>query len=206
LRLTEELVANQACFLGPTHATALCRHVLRVVETYAGGGRGRVGAGEGGRAERVKEAYKEVKALLRMLTHVVNSDNGLDHDEVGEGRVANGMTPGGGDAQKVDVAQVVFLGLNVVIPLITDELLTFPKLCHQYFSLLAHMLEAYPGKVAALPPDLFNTLMGTLDFGLKHADAETSRESPVSPASARTTRRPRSAATSASSRTSCASS
>ena len=177
LRLTEELVANQACFLGPTHATALCRHVLRVVETYAGGGRGRVGAGEGGRAERVKEAYKEVKALLRMLTHVVNSDNGLDHDEVGEGRVANGMTPGGGDAQKVDVAQVVFLGLNVVIPLITDELLTFPKLCHQYFSLLAHMLEAYPGKVAALPPDLFNTLMGTLDFGLKHADAETSRES-----------------------------
>jgi hypothetical protein len=31
----------------------------------------------------------------------------------------------------VDVAQVVFIGLNTVIPLITDELLTFPKLCHQ---------------------------------------------------------------------------
>ena len=77
----------------------------------------------------------------------------------------------------MDVAEVVFIGLNVVIPLITDELLTFPKLCHQYFSLLAHMLEAYPAKVAALPPDLFSTLMGTLEFGLKHADHEVGRES-----------------------------
>ena len=36
-----------------------------------------------------------------------------------------------------NVAQVVFIGLNTVIPLITDELLTFPKLCRQYFQLLA---------------------------------------------------------------------
>jgi len=27
------------------------------------------------------------------------------------------------------------------------------------------MLEAYPAKVAALPVELFSTLMGTLDFG-----------------------------------------
>ena len=37
--------------------------------------------------------------------------------------------------------------------------------------------EAYPRKVAALPPDLFSTLMGTLEFGLKHANAEVARES-----------------------------
>ena len=38
-------------------------------------------------------------------------------------------------------------------------------------------LEAYPAKVAALPPDMFNSLMGTLEFGLKHADVEVARES-----------------------------
>ena len=94
-----------------------------------------------------------------------------------EGSWAGARRGGAQEASAVDVAEVVFIGLNVVIPLITDELLTFPKLCHQYFSLLAHMLEAYPAKVAALPPDLFSTLMGTLEFGLKHADHEVGRES-----------------------------
>jgi hypothetical protein len=202
LRLTEEIVAAQACFLCPAHAALLCRHCLRVVEVYSQSGRGRVGA-EGApilRAERIKEAYKEVKALLRMLTHVTNSDNGMGSDEEGpggggaggataaaaaaaaegglEGRLKGGRAVGGvNESSAVDVAQVVFIGLNTVIPLITDELLTFPKLCHQYFTLLAHMLEAYPGKVAALPPDLFSTLMGTLEFGLKHANSEVARES-----------------------------
>ena len=202
LKLTEEVVAAQACFLPPSHAALLCRHCLRVVEAYRQSGRGTVGAAEGGsaslRAERVKEAYKEVKALLRMLTHVTNSDAFDDDDDDDargggpaaaaaaaaaaghghEGRVVAGRAAGGTqEASAVDVAEVVFIGLNTVIPLITDELLTFPKLCHQYFSLLAHMLEAYPAKVAALPPDLFSTLMGTLEFGLKHADHEVGRES-----------------------------
>ena len=204
LKLTEELVANQACFLGPAHAGVLCRHCLRVVEEYRASGRGKIGAAEGGsrslRAERVKECYKEVKAMLRMLTHVTNSDNDVEDEETArggshrgsvlaaaaagaaasEGRVRGGagVAATSGEAlAKVDVAQVVFIGLNTVIPLITDELLTFPKLCHQYFALLAHMLEAYPAKVAALPPDMFNSLMGTLEFGLKHADVEVARES-----------------------------
>lgn len=203
LKLTEELVANQACFLGPAHAGVLCRHCLRVVEEYRASGRGKVGATEGGsrslRAERVKECYKEVKAMLRMLTHVTNSDNDVEDEETArggshrgsvlaaaaavsasaEGRVRGGagVATSGEALAKVDVAQVVFIGLNTVIPLITDELLTFPKLCHQYFALLAHMLEAYPAKVAALPPDMFNSLMGTLEFGLKHADVEVARES-----------------------------
>ena len=203
LKLTEELVANQACFLGPAHAGVLCRHCLRVVEEYRASGRGKIGATEGGsrslRAERVKECYKEVKAMLRMLTHVTNSDNDVEDEETArgdshrgsvlaaaaagaaasEGRVRGGagVATSGEALAKVDVAQVVFIGLNTVIPLITDELLTFPKLCHQYFALLAHMLEAYPAKVAALPPDMFNSLMGTLEFGLKHADVEVARES-----------------------------
>ena len=204
LKLTEELVANQACFLGPAHAGVLCRHCLRVVEEYRASGRGKIGAAEGGsrslRAERVKECYKEVKAMLRMLTHVTNSDNDIEDEEssrggsqrgsvmaaaavssaASEGRVRGGAsvaTSASSALAKVDVAQVVFIGLNTVIPLITDELLTFPKLCHQYFTLLAHMLEAYPAKVAALPPDMFTSLMGTLEFGLKHEDVEVAGES-----------------------------
>ncbi len=38
----------------------------------------------------------------------------------------------------------------------------------QYFTLLAHMLEVYPEKVAKLSPDGFSRIVGTLDFGLHH--------------------------------------
>ena len=39
--------------------------------------------------------------------------------------------------------QVVLLGLNIVLPLISLELLKFPKLCHLYFTLLSYILEVY---------------------------------------------------------------
>ena len=47
--------------------------------------------------------------------------------------------------------QVVFLGLDTVIPLMTGELLHFPKLIRAFFSLIAYMLEVYPERVASLP-------------------------------------------------------
>ena len=47
--------------------------------------------------------------------------------------------------------QVVFLGLGLVIPLVTGELLQFPKLVRSFYNLMSYMLEIYPEHVAALP-------------------------------------------------------
>lgn len=47
--------------------------------------------------------------------------------------------------------QVVFLGLGLVIPLVTGELLQFPKLVRSFFNLMSYMLEIYPDHVAGLP-------------------------------------------------------
>ena len=41
----------------------------------------------------------------------------------------------------MDVAALVFTGLDILVPLLSLELLKFPKLCRAYFALLAHMLE-----------------------------------------------------------------
>lgn len=49
------------------------------------------------------------------------------------------------------VLQIVFLGLDLVIPLVTGELLQFPKLVRSFFSLLSYMMEIYPEHVASLP-------------------------------------------------------
>ncbi len=66
--------------------------------------------------------------------------------------------------------QVVLIGLGIVIPLINQELLKFPKLSRLYYSLLAYILEAYPQYVVALPTQHFSTLMGTLDAGISGMD------------------------------------
>jgi hypothetical protein len=73
--------------------------------------------------------------------------------------------------------QVVLAGLNIIVPLMSSELLKFPKLCHLYFSLLALMLEAYPRQVASLQPQHFATLMTTLEFGLLHSDGVVAQSS-----------------------------
>lgn len=47
--------------------------------------------------------------------------------------------------------QVVFVGLDIVIPLVSGELLHFPKLVRAFFSLISFMMEIYPEHVASLP-------------------------------------------------------
>lgn len=95
----------------------------------------------------------------------------------------------------LSVFQVVYFGLHIVTPLISLDLLKYPKLCHdvritihhqrkspcfifgeadilyilvQYFALLSHLLEVYPETVAQLNSEAFAHVLGTLDFGLHH--------------------------------------
>jgi hypothetical protein len=174
LRLTEEFVELNSPYLNaPQQVEWICQYCLRVIETYTKSGRGSVKSDTGATLseERIKEAYKEIRALLRMLTHL---SSGNLHDAIIESAPPDQAQQ---IADRIDIAHVVFTGLNTVIPLITDELLKFPKLCRQYFELLAYMLEAYPKKVAALQVSLFSTLMFTLEFGLKHAHETVSKES-----------------------------
>jgi hypothetical protein len=47
----------------------------------------------------------------------------------------------------LDPLQVVLTGLNILLPLISTQLLKFPKLPRLYFNLLAYMLENYAEQV-----------------------------------------------------------
>ncbi|KAK9832756.1 hypothetical protein WJX84_010361 [Apatococcus fuscideae] len=48
-------------------------------------------------------------------------------------------------------AWMVFVGLGIMVPLTTMDLLKFSALSVAYFQLLAHMLEVYPERILALP-------------------------------------------------------
>lgn len=100
--------------------------------------------------------HRDLRALLRLLTHLTQRDL-IDFGDEGAGAgAANGLGPdagageGAGAAngveQTVDVARLVFLGLDILIPLISLELLGYPKLCLLYFQLLAYMMEVSAAK------------------------------------------------------------
>jgi hypothetical protein len=84
---------------------------------------------------------------------------------------------GGKGVDSNEVIEVVFFGLQQILPLMTKGLLHFPTLCKQYYSLLGFMMDTYPGKVGILPYDLFRGLLDSLLFGMSHTDTLVSRSS-----------------------------
>eukprot|EP00798_Chlamydomonas_sp_ICE-L_P020913 gene20913-27759_t len=112
----------------------------------------------GDEADRVRE----LRALLKLLTHVTQRDV-ADLD-------STSSTPQTQAQHKAEVAEVVLLGLNVVVPLMSASLLQFPKLCRSYFSLLAYVLEMHTEQVAGLHAAPFSMIMQSLDFGIMSND------------------------------------
>ena len=55
---------------------------------------------------------------------------------------------------------VVLFGIHLVIPLINEELMKYPKLSNEYFKLVTFLCEVYPEKMKDLPQELFQVGQG----------------------------------------------
>ncbi|CAA7041139.1 unnamed protein product [Microthlaspi erraticum] len=109
--------------------------------------------------EAKTEKYKDLRALLQLLSHLCSKDMvDFSSDSI--------------ETQSTNISQVVYFGLHIITPLITLELLKYPKLCFDYFSLISHMLEVYPETLAQLNSDAFNHVLTTVDFGLHQQDVD----------------------------------
>lgn len=72
--------------------------------------------------------------------------------------------------KSTQVTEMIFLGLQQILPLMTRGLLQYPRLCTQFFSLVGFMLETYAEQVKFLPYDLFDALLESLLFGMSYHD------------------------------------
>lgn len=93
----------------------------------------------------------------------------------------------------VSAADVVLFGVNIVLPLMSQDLLKviiilkkqlyrcssysgvftltlflfqFPSLCNQYYKLITFICEIFPEKIPQLPEELFKSLMYSLELGM----------------------------------------
>lgn len=162
LKYVVDWVDGQVAFLEAKETAILFSFCVRLLQIYSAHNIGKVSVNISRSllTESQVEKYKDLRALLQLLTNLSSKDL-IDFSSEGSTEIEN-----------PDVAQVVYLGLHIIIPLISIDLLKYPKLCRQYFTLLAHMLEVYPEKIAKLSKEGFGQIVSTLDYGLRHQDIE----------------------------------
>jgi hypothetical protein len=109
-----------------------------------------------------EQNYSDVLCAIQLLIQLGTKD----FIDVGEA----GM-------DSAQVTDMIFFGLQQILPLMTQGLLQFPTLCSQYFSLVGFMMETYPEKVGVLPYELFDALFESLLFGMSHHDTMVGKSS-----------------------------
>ncbi|KAJ0967573.1 hypothetical protein J5N97_024490 [Dioscorea zingiberensis] len=159
LKFVVDLVAAQVTFLNAKDASILVSFCLQLLKTYSSHNIGKISLSISSslHSEVQSEKYKDLRALLQLLTNLCSRDLvDFSSDE----------------ADGPEIAEVVYVGFHTVTPLISLDLLKYPKLSFNYFSLVSHMLEVYPEKVARLNNEAFVHTVHTLDFGIRHQDID----------------------------------
>ncbi|XP_042013629.1 exportin-4-like [Salvia splendens] len=161
LKFATDWVESQISYLEAKETAAMVDFCMRLLQLYSSHNIGKISVGLSNslRNEADVEKYKDLRALLQLLSNLCSKDMVDFASEPIETYGTN-------------ISQVVYTGLHIVTPLITPDQLKFPKLCQCYFSLLSHMLEVYPEIIVQLNVDAFSHILGTLDFGLHHQDIE----------------------------------
>lgn len=79
--------------------------------------------------------------------------------------------------KSTQVTEMIFMGLQQILPLMTRGLLQYPRVCTQFFSLVGFMLETYADQLKLLPYDLFDALLESLLFGMSYHDEGIAKSS-----------------------------
>ncbi|KAK7397353.1 hypothetical protein VNO78_18522 [Psophocarpus tetragonolobus] len=161
LKFVVDWVDGQITYLEAQETAAIVNFCMQLLQLYSSHNIGKISLSLSSSllSEAKTDKYRDLRALLQLLSSLCSKDMiDFSSDSI--------------EAQGTNISQVVYFGLHMVTPLISMDLLKYPKLCHDYFSLLSHMLEVYPETFAQLNSEAFAHTLGTLDFGLHHQDVD----------------------------------
>ena len=98
------------------------------------------------------KAYNDILCAIVMLTNL--------------GRV-DATSTSQGDAS-ADSWEVLFFGLQQIVPLMTQGLLQYPSFSQSYFSLVGFAMKTNCQKISVLPYELLDALFESLLYGISH--------------------------------------
>ncbi|KAF9106574.1 Exportin-4 [Mortierella sp. GBA35] len=159
LNLYTDLIKHfEFTVLTPEQVSYFHTCLLNLLQTFSNANLGKKRATSWEEAE--DEPYSDVSVVLEMLLsllEVLGVDQMLAHSP-------DAVLP----------STVVFSGINILIPMIKENMLKIPRLCTLYVRLISKLVESYPGRLVELPGDLLNNLMASLKFGIDHNILEVS--------------------------------
>ncbi|MEQ2249558.1 Exportin-4 [Ilyodon furcidens] len=164
-----EVAHKQICYLGETKSMKLYEACLTLLQVYSKNNQSRKRSD----ATAEEDQYQDLLLIMELLTNLLSKEfiDFSDNDEVfrnqEQGTPASNRT--------VSAADVVLYGVNIVLPLMSQDLLKFPSLCNQYYKLITFICEIFPEKIPQLPEDLFKSLMFSLELGMTSMSSEVSQ-------------------------------
>uniref|UniRef100_A0A8C9WSW8 Exportin-4 n=1 Tax=Scleropages formosus TaxID=113540 RepID=A0A8C9WSW8_SCLFO len=163
-----EVAHKQICYLGESKSMKLYEACLTLLQVYSKNNLGR---------KRVdvtaeEDQYQDLLLIMELLTNLLSKEF-IDFSDTDE--VFRGQDQGPGAGHSVSAADVVLYGVNIVLPLMSQDLLKFPSLCNQYYKLITFICEIFPEKIPQLPEDLFKSLMYSLELGMTSMSSEVSQ-------------------------------
>ncbi|AWP13536.1 Exportin-4 [Scophthalmus maximus] len=164
-----EVAHKQICYLGETKSMKLYEACLTLLQVYSKNNQSRKRSD----VTAEEDQYQDLLLIMELLTNLLSKEfiDFSDTDEVfrnqDQGTPASGRT--------VSAADVVLYGVNIVLPLMSQDLLKFPSLCNQYYKLITFICEIFPEKIPQLPEELFKSLMFSLELGMTSMSSEISQ-------------------------------
>ncbi|XP_011873971.1 PREDICTED: exportin-4-like isoform X2 [Vollenhovia emeryi] len=111
-----------------------------------------------------EDSFQDILLLMRLLTNLLTKDIFHLNHEVDQpisryASIASLVKP-------IPSTDVFLYGLNIIMPMMTMNLLKFPSLCLQYFKMIAFVCDLCPEKVCSLSVELLQQLLASVELGL----------------------------------------
>ncbi|KAJ0005953.1 hypothetical protein NQD34_015847 [Periophthalmus magnuspinnatus] len=163
-----EVAHKQICYLGETKSMRLYEACLTLLQVYSKNNQSR----KRGDSTAEEDQYQDLLLIMELLTNLLSKEF-IDFSDTDE--VFRTQDPGASAGRSVSAADVVLYGVNIVLPLMSQDLLKFPSLCNQYYKLITFICEIFPEKIPQLPEELFKSLMFSLELGMTSMSSEISQ-------------------------------
>ncbi|XP_054711675.1 exportin-4-like [Uloborus diversus] len=144
------------CYLAQSDANNLYKCCIDVISIYAKHNTGRLSQ----EVTAEEDQFQDLLALMQLLTDLLFRD----FIEFGPSQAPTPVTETGEPC--CTAADVVLFGLNIIMPLMSKELLNFPTLCTQYYKLITFVCEIHPNKLFDIEENLFKSLFNSVRLGL----------------------------------------
>ncbi|XP_014029519.1 exportin-4 isoform X1 [Salmo salar] len=166
-----EVAHKQICYLGESKSMKLYEACLTLLQVYSKNNLGRKRAD----VAAEEDQYQDLLLIMELLTNLLSKEF-IDFSDTDVGIDEVFREQGSGAAgRSVSAADVVLFGVNIILPLMSQDLLKFPSLCNQYYKLITFICEIFPEKIPQLPEELFKSLMYSLELGMTSMSSEVSQ-------------------------------